>query len=138
MNAPHPTNLETFINDALAGEPLRPVPPGLHRRIETRLHIAAMIAYERRRFRQHMAAGAALLSGTFGVVFLAGSMLDLEEWLAWSIPGGMGYFDYVTVSAANTWAVWVGSSALWFGAMAAVLAFIAAPLLPRWAAARAR
>jgi hypothetical protein len=123
-------DLDVLIDSALASEAMRPVPKGLEARIEQRLTIAALIEKERRSCREAALACAGFLAVIVagGVTFL--SMVDLPLLIARSMPGGLGYCDYLAVSASQIWADFIGSSYLgWLNlAIAFLLTALAASL----------
>ena len=94
-------DLDVLIEQALSEEPIRPVPMGFHARLEERLRIAALVEREKKRFRYGTTVGAVLFAA-LGLTFVFVPVLAyLQGWVVRSVPGGMGYLDYVLVSLVN-------------------------------------
>jgi len=125
-------DIHALIDSALASEVMRPVPKGLEARIQQRLRIAALIEKERHYCREIVLAGAGFLAVIVvgAAAFL--SMVDLSLLIARSMPGGLGYCDYLAVSASQIWADFLGSSYL--GWLNLLIAFLLTGLIAslRW------
>jgi hypothetical protein len=96
MDSSEIPEIDPLVDSSLDDPPPRPVPRALLGRIRERLAIVALIDQARRRFRLGLATGILIL-----VIVLSGGSLvaffaDLRGALARSIPGGMGYYDYLT------------------------------------------
>ncbi len=104
MKSPsNPEQLEALIGAALLSEPLRAVPEDFHRCVTNRLHIAALMAQERRRFRLITVMAGLALACAAGCVGLFVVLSDLPGLLRYGVPGGMGYIDYVAACLALSW-----------------------------------
>jgi len=90
-----PGDLDAAIETALSTEPLRRVSPGFFGRIRQRLAMIALIQQERSRFRHSMTAGGATFVGILTAVILLAYIGSIPSRLAWYVPGGMGFLDYV-------------------------------------------
>jgi hypothetical protein len=95
MESFEPGDLDATIEAALSTEPLRRVSPGFFGRIKQRLAMIALIQRERSRFRHSMTAGGATFAGILTVVMLVTYIGSIPSRLAWYVPGGMGFLDYV-------------------------------------------
>ncbi len=113
------SDLDALIEQALAEEPMQPVPAGFHGRLDERLHIASIVDRERQRLRFSVASGSILLVAVaFGLVGLP-AIAHFQGWLVNSIPGGMGYVDLavsrfatVGVSGSATTAIVVAAAGI--------------------------
>ena len=90
-----PGDLDATIETALSTEPLRRASPGFLGRIRQRLAMIALIQQERSRFRHSMTAGGATFVVILTVVILLAYVGSIPSRLAWYVPGGMGFLDYV-------------------------------------------
>ena len=90
-----PGDLDATIETALSTEPLRRASPGFLGRIRQRLAMIALIQRERSRFRHSMTAGSATFVGILTAVILLAYVGGIPSRLAWYVPGGMGFLDYV-------------------------------------------
>jgi len=95
MESSKPGDLDSTIETALSTEPLRRPPAGFFGRIKRRLAVIALIQQERRSFRYSMTAGGTAFLGVLTVLFLSVYIGSLPSRLAWYVPGGMGFLDYV-------------------------------------------
>ena len=87
------SDLDALIEQALADEPMQPVPVGFHGRLDKRLRIASIVDRERQRLRFSVATGTILLVAVaFGLVGFP-VIAHFQGWLLNSVPGGMGYVD---------------------------------------------
>lgn len=89
-----PDKLDQLIDDALRSEAMRPSPPAMHRKIEYRLRIAALLAKESREFKQRVIVASV---GTAAVVLVTAAMLTYlgaSERFALETPGFLGFLDY--------------------------------------------
>jgi len=89
---------ERLIDATLRAEPFRAVSQGFGRSVRRRLAIVALIEQERQRFRTFLAAGGIFLVGIFSVAIFVFTFADLPGILMRTIPGVMGYYDYVAAS----------------------------------------
>ena len=103
MSSRAPTDLDDFIEAALGGEPLRPVPVTLHGRVTARLHIAALMTRERRRYRHAKAVCLASLAAMGLCAGLFVVLADLPHLAEHAFPGGRGYVDYLAASLRLAW-----------------------------------
>ena len=94
MDSSENRDLDATIETALSTEPLRPVSPGFFGRVRQRLALVAMIRQEQRRFRQYAVGFGAAVLAAFGGLLLA-YIASIPSRLAWYVPGGMGFVDYV-------------------------------------------
>ena len=126
--------MDRMIEEALRSEPMRAVPAGFHARMENRLQVTALVQRERQGYRFRMMATAALLAVLGFVVVGVPVIAYLQGATVQSVPGAMGYFDYLVVSAVQSWeviAIAVGASLL--VAVAAALFGVLAPYIGRHA-----
>jgi hypothetical protein len=104
--------LDAFIDGVLRDETMLPAPADLHRKVQKRVHFAALQARERSRFRYSLlsALGALLvvLAGTTILVTLTHFNLLYHH----GVSGGMGFFDYYVNRFDASWASHVGTYAL--------------------------
>ncbi len=110
--AEEPMDMDTLIEKALSGEPMRPVPLTLHRRVAERVRIAALRERERTRFRYSMATLAVGFLGIVGAAGLLISITNLDVVLNSGIAGGKGQYDYYATSMALTWEDYSGAYSL--------------------------
>ncbi|MBN2311877.1 MAG: hypothetical protein JXR94_23055 [Candidatus Hydrogenedentes bacterium] len=104
--------LDALIERSLRDEQMRAVPAGFHNRLNERLKVAAIVERERHRVRYGAMAGV-FLFGMLGITLLFAPVMSyLQGWLVRSVPGGMGYLDYIVVSLLNTSPVWARTSAV--------------------------
>lgn len=96
-------DLDVMIEDALRSEPLREVPAGFHRRIDERLRVVAMVAKERKGFQMRLLASAALFAALLLTVVVVPALAYAQGWTVRSMPGAMGYLDYLAVFMAQEW-----------------------------------
>jgi len=121
-------DIDVLINDALAGEPLRPVPPGLCRGFERRLHYAALLKQERKVYWRRLALGLGLVPALAAAAAWLVWRLDLFESLARSGPGELGRWDYLAVTAArSSWALLGSASVLAAASGALALLWLLSP-----------
>lgn len=121
---PGESQTEALIDRALREEPRRPVTQGFARRLKQRLTLVALMDREHRRFRHSLAAAGFFSGGgmaVFGVVCVAA---DVPGFLRRTIPGLLGYCDYLAASIAT-----FGGFALAMGALAAGFSFGVAALI---------
>lgn len=85
------------------GEPLKPAPVGLRRRIEQRVRYVALQDKERRRFRESVAAGVAGIVAFGAVAGFAAWQLSPLGRMAASTPGARGQLDRLAVFMADSW-----------------------------------
>ena len=121
MDLNNMNDIDRFIEDALANEPLRPVPAGFHRRVEERVRVAALATHERRGFHSRLFASGVLFAMLGFTVVLVPALAFYQGWTVRALPGAMGYFDYLTVFVVQFW----GEILLAAGAGAGVLAIAA-------------
>lgn len=95
--------LDRMIEDALRNEPMRQVPQGFQRRISSRLHVAALVQTERHGFRFRMAATASVLLVLVVAIVGVPAAAFYQGWGVQSVPGALGYFDYLVVFAFQYW-----------------------------------
>jgi len=98
MESNHMTDLDAFIDQALRGEPVHRVPSGFHRRLTERLRVAAIVQQERRHFHRRMVSMGIVFGGLLVTMVGLPVLAYFEGWVARSVPAGMGYLDYFTVS----------------------------------------
>ena len=98
MDRMNPLGVDGIIDAVLGGEPLRPMPPGLHHRIAGRLRVAALLEQERRRFRESVAFCIGALASAFCGTVLVAVLADVPGLIRHGIPGGLGRFDYLATS----------------------------------------
>lgn len=108
----HADDLDALIEAALASEPMRAVPAALHRRVEERLRITAMIEQERARFRYSMLSVAAAFVLALGAGGALVAFTNLRGVLYYGVPGMMGTVDYYTTSMTQSWSSYSGAYTL--------------------------
>ena len=125
-------DLDTLIDQALRDEPMHRVPATFHRRLTERLRVAAIVQQERRHFHRRMVSMGIVFGGLLLAMVGLPVLAYTQGWVARSVPAGMGYLDYLSVSLLT------GLGALRTGAIAAagaaaVVAGVAAliPILRR-------
>ncbi len=117
--------LDDIIEAALRDESLREVPSGFHQRMAGRLRVTALAKSERQGFHFRMAA-TAMVFAVLGVVLIGVPVLAFYQgWMVHSVPGAMGYFDYLVVFAVQYW----GEIAVILGGATGVAAVAAATTL---------
>ena len=95
--------LDGLIDGALRSEPMRDVPAGFQKRMGNRLQVTALVQQERQGFRFRVAASA-LAFAALGVTAVGvPAVAFFQGWMVRSVPGAMGYFDYLTVYAVQNW-----------------------------------
>lgn len=124
-----------MIESALKSEPLRPVPMGLHERVEARLRVVALETRERRGFHKRLWASAALFAMLAVTLVIVPALAFYQGWSVRALPGALGYLDYITVFVMQAWGEIVVALAIGGG----VVTFVAAaglliPLFRRKAA----
>jgi len=82
-------------------EPDLEPPAGLHSRIMRRVAVAALRERERHAFRNRVISGSVATLGTFIAALLVMSHVRLPHWSVWSIPGGLGKLDHLSLSIAG-------------------------------------
>ena len=86
---PTDDELDALIDAALRTEPMLPVPHGLHRKIQGRVHFAALQERERVRFRYSLVSAVCallmLFAGTFVIVMLTNFSIITS--IGWTSPG---------------------------------------------------
>lgn len=102
-------SLDGFIESALRGEAMRTVPPGLRRRVQEKLHIAALLERERQRFRRCLVVAALVLLGLLSSSGIAAVLGDVRGTILGSVPGAMGLYDQFA-SRLGLW--WPGLAGL--------------------------
>jgi len=88
------------VDAALKAEPLRPVPAGFGRAVRGRVTILGLIKQERQRLGYAMAASGALYLPIVAAALLVVLFPGLPGVLVRNVPGAMGFYDYMTASAA--------------------------------------
>ena len=109
-------DMDAFIDAALREEPLRDTPFGFRARFEDRLRFTVALQRERARFRNCLVGAAALfvfLGICVGLTLGSGQVVSR---VAASIPGALGYYDYMS-SAVVAW----GPEAFAVGALLTVM-----------------
>ncbi|MCX5770879.1 MAG: hypothetical protein NTZ09_11490 [Candidatus Hydrogenedentes bacterium] len=122
-----PGRMDETIQSLLRAEPMRSVPSGFGRKVKARVTLAAMLDWERQRWRY--LSVAALLGLFVALTCVAVPALfprALELAISYLVPGGAGYADYVF-------------SVAWYGgyAIAALIGLLAVASLGAAAAALA-
>lgn len=120
--------LDGMIEEVLRTEPMHSVPAGFHRKMESRLRVTALIKQEQQGFRFRMAASAVVFAVLGFVVVGVPAVAFYQGWMVRSVPGAMGYFDYLVVYALQSWDKVV--LALGIAAVVAVAATMVGVLLP--------
>ena len=109
---PSDTELDALIEAALQDEPMLPVPPGMHGRIQERVYIASLQERERVRFRYSLLSAlgalAVILFGTVTVVTLTHFSFIYQH----GVSGGKGFVDYYLTLFDVSWSSRVGAYAL--------------------------
>lgn len=96
MDCRNPENMDDAIQSLLRAEPMRSVPPGFGRKVKARVTLAAMLDWERQRWRYLSVAAGLLLSAVLACIGVAALFpRALELALTHIVPGGAGYADYV-------------------------------------------
>lgn len=98
MTSPNDHQLDLLIEQALGEEPLRPVPAGFRRRVNERLHIAALAQKEREQVRFGLVTGGVLVAAVVMFLVFMPVISYLQGWTARSMPGGLGRLDYLATS----------------------------------------
>ncbi|HUW60865.1 MAG TPA: hypothetical protein VMZ06_07635 [Candidatus Bathyarchaeia archaeon] len=96
MDCRNPKKTDEAIQSLLRAEPMRSVPPGFGRKVKVRVTLAAMLDWERQRWRYLSAT--ALLGLFVALVCIVVPALfprALELAISYLVPGGAGYADYV-------------------------------------------
>ena len=101
MPSNKPVDIDVLIESALCPEDTPPPPPDMHRRIMRRVAIAARMNQERRQFRARLTMSGLVAAGAVGAALLSTSLLQQTGWFNWSVPGGMGMLDHLTLSLAG-------------------------------------
>ncbi len=109
MKPDHATGLDDFIEGALRSEAMRPVPPGLRRRIQEKVRVAALLERERQRFRRCLAVAALVFLAILSSSGLAAVLGDARGAILGSVPGAMGLYDQFA-SRLTVW--WPGLAGL--------------------------
>jgi len=104
--------IEAIIDTALRAEPLRPVPLTLHRRVEERIRIAALLEQEKVRFRYSMATLAIAVLGSLALAGLVLSVTNLSDVLMHGVAGGKGQYDSYATSMMQSWSAYRGAYSL--------------------------
>lgn len=107
-------NLATLIEEALRSSPVLPVPAGFRERVVQRIRIAALVQEEQRRFRATLNVVVGLILASTALATTLALRIDFPQWTYWSVPGGLGYCDYLSLAAGG----WQGGA---FGTAATVL-----------------
>ena len=109
---PTDDELDALIDAALRTEPMLPVPPGLHRKIQDRVHFADLQERERVRFRYSLLSAVCalliLFSGTGVIVMLTNFSIVYHH----GVSGGKGFLDYYLNRLDVSWAGHVGTYTL--------------------------
>lgn len=87
------SDLDTLIEQALAEEPMQPVPAGFHGRLDERLRIASIVDRERQRLRFSVVTGSVLFAAVAFALVVLPAIAYFQGWLVNTVPGGMGYLD---------------------------------------------
>ncbi|MCC6153479.1 MAG: hypothetical protein IT367_06950 [Candidatus Hydrogenedentes bacterium] len=135
MDLNNMNDLDRYIEDALKGEPMRPVPTGFHKRVEERVRVAAIASRERRWFHSRMIASVILFAMIAFTVVIVPALAFFQGWTVRALPGAMGYLDYMMVFASQSWPEIL--LAVGFGVIvvaAAAIAWLVVPMLRRNAA----
>lgn len=111
MASNSPKGLDGVIEDALCREPMRPVPHGLHARIERRVRITALMEREKREFRGRVLSGLTAAFTLVAVAVVVAVFMDIPGWIDSSVPGAWGYLDYLTLTASQSW-LFMGAAAV--------------------------
>lgn len=103
MNENTYSDLDRLIENALTSEPVRQTPAGFHDRLCRRLHVSSIVQKERKRIRFGLYAGA-MLFAAMAIFFVFVPVVSyLQGWAVRSVPGGLGYLDYLVVSTMRNW-----------------------------------
>lgn len=89
---------DAIIEKALAEEPMQALPEGFHNRLCKRLEVAAVVRKEQQRAGFGIITGAVLFVALAFTLVVAPSLAYIQGWVSRSVPGAMGYIDYMTVS----------------------------------------
>jgi hypothetical protein len=96
MNCLNPDRIDETIQSLLRAEPMQSVPPGFGRKVKARVTLAAMLDWERQRWRYLSgAAGLLMLVALACVAVPAVFPRALEVTISHLAPGGAGYADYM-------------------------------------------
>lgn len=91
-----PEQVDAAIETMLRAEPMRAVPPGFGRKVKTRVALAAMLDWERQRWRYVGGVAGSIVLAVLGCILgavLFPRMLELA--VGYVMPGGTGYLDYL-------------------------------------------
>lgn len=133
MDCRNPDKMDETIQSLLGTEPMRPVPFGFGRRVKARVTLAAMLDWERQRWRY--LSGAAVVGLVSVVVCVAVPAVFpriLELAVSRLIPGGAGYADYMLSLA------WYGAYTIAASIALAAVASLAAAVAVRYFLQRIR
>ncbi len=128
VGQPEADEVDRLIETALSTETMRPVPEDLHSRIADRLHVASMLDKERQRFRNAAIMGGVAFVGVVVCLGLFAVLADIPGFLMYGVPGGMGYWDYMTTTLVLTWTQVITSLAMVLAGVAIMALLVA--LLP--------
>lgn len=130
MSGRHFHNLDSLLEAASRGEPLRQAPPGLYRKIEGRLRVRAVRYDERRRLLTRLCAWAGVVLVTVcGVIGVAWHK-DLPAYAEQNLPGVLGFYDYLVTTVALHWPHALGVSLAVLGVCSGVA--LLAAVAPGW------
>lgn len=90
-------NFDAFdraIEEALASEPLKPVPFGFRRTVDKRVRLARLVQRERRHFRKCLVMASVVFVGLTGLLGGAALIGNWPGAILGSIPGAMGMLDF--------------------------------------------
>lgn len=104
--------LDALIDAALHEEPLLPAPPGLHGKIQDRVHIAALQERERARFRNSLLSAMGALVVILGGAATVVTLTHFSHIYHHGVSGGKGLVDYYLTLFRVSWASHVGIYAL--------------------------
>ena len=123
-----PGKMDETIQSLLQAEPMRSVPPGFGRKVKTRVTLAAMLDWERQRWRYLSVSALVGLSVSLMCIAVPAVFpRALEVVISYLVPGGAGYADYVVSLAwygGYTIAALIGLLAAGSLAAAAALAYL--------------
>ncbi len=100
MDCHDPERLDETIQAMLTAGPVEALPSGFGRKVKVRVTLAAMLDWERQRWRYLSGAGLAGLIVLSVCLAALAAFPQLVEWvLSRLVPGGAGYADYVISQA---------------------------------------